>query len=69
MKVMKTEFNEVNREYLLTSKELKRKLGITGQVINIGLYTGRSPNDVEQGVSVDNDVWYITTQERGQEDD
>jgi len=64
MKVTKTEFEEVNKEYLITSAELKRKLNITGEVLNMGLMTGRSPNDIEAGVSADKDVWYISTQER-----
>ena len=64
LKENKTEFKEVKHHYTISSKELKDQLGLSGEILNIGLHTGRSPNDIEEGVSADKDVWYISTQER-----
>ena len=63
---MKTEtkvLRQINREYILTSKEIKQTLQIQGEIISIGLLQGRSPNDKEKGKSADEDKWYISTQE------
>lgn len=52
-------FKKIERTYTITSKELKMILGIKGEIINMGLQEGRSPKDIELGVSADNDKWYI----------
>ena len=62
--IVKSEpFTQINRDYKLTSKELKKAMKIEGEIIDLGLWVGRSPNDIEKGVSPDKDVWYIKTKE------
>ena len=57
------QFTQINREYIFTSAELRKLLGLEGELKNMGLQSGRSPNDVEKGVSAEKDRWYITTEE------
>lgn len=64
MNVKSNPFIQIDREYIITSKELKQKLNIKGEILNIGLQSGRSPNDIEKGVSPDLDIWYIKTEEK-----
>ena len=56
-------FTQINREYKVTSKELKEKLGIEGEITNMGLLVGRSPAQREEGKSAERDLWYIETEE------
>ena len=56
-------FKQINREYIISSKELKEKLGIEGQVMTMGLMQGRSPEEEKKGKSAEKDTWYITTKE------
>jgi len=42
-------FKQIDREYLITSAELRKVLKIEGEIINMGLMTGRSPNNKEKG--------------------
>jgi hypothetical protein len=53
----------IRREYIISSAELKEFLGLEGEICGMNLHTGRSPNDVEKGVSPDKDTWEITTKE------
>ena len=48
-------------DFRISSKEFKKAMGIEGEIQNLGLYTGRSPNDKENNVSADKDIWYINT--------
>ena len=64
MEETKKSFTEINRYYKITSKELKKALGIQGEIITINLQRGRSPNDEAKGVSPDTDLWEIKTIER-----
>ena len=57
-------FKEINRTYIITSNELKKKLGIEGEILNINLWEGRSPEDEEKGLSPDRDRWEIVTKEK-----
>lgn len=57
------QFTQINREYIFTSAELRKLLGLEGQLITIGLQSGRSPNDIAEGKSAEKDRWYITTEE------
>ena len=66
MKIKKTIFEQVDREYHITSAEFKKVMNIEGEIISIELYTRRSPNDVEKGVLADKDVWEIRTKETGE---
>ena len=54
---------EINREYIIDSKELKQKLGVEGTITSMGLFQGRSINEIEEGKSPEKDKWYITTKE------
>ena len=57
-------FTQINREYFITSAELRKALNIVGEIISIGLKKGRSPNDIKAGKSADEDKWYINTELR-----
>lgn len=57
-----TQINVV-REYIFTSAELRKLLGLQGELKIIGLQSGRSPKDIEEGKSADRDRWYIKTEE------
>ena len=63
MKTKKIERMIIDRSYKITSKEIKEKLQIEGEILFIHLWRGRSPNDIEKGVSPDNDQWEISTTE------
>jgi len=56
-------FTQIDREYIITSAELRKALKLEGEILNVGLYSGRSPNDIEKGVSPDKDTWIIKTTE------
>jgi hypothetical protein len=55
----KIEREIIERRYLFTQKELKRKLGIKGDIDKIGIWRGLSPNEEKEGVSVDDAIFYI----------
>jgi hypothetical protein len=57
------QFTQINREYIFTSAELRKLLGLEGEIQNMGLQSGRSPKDIEEGKSAEKDRWYITTEE------
>jgi hypothetical protein len=63
MQVNSKPFKQIDREYLITSAELRKALKLEGEIISIGLHTGRSPKDNEEGKSSDKDLWYINTKE------
>ena len=63
MKINSKPFTQINREHIITSAELRRFLDLKGEILSIGLYRGRSPNDEEAGVSPEKDEWYINTRE------
>jgi len=63
MQVKSEPFTQINREYLITSAELRKALKIQGEIIQVGLHCGRSPNEIEKGKLADGDVWYINTRE------
>jgi len=56
-------FTQINREYIVTSAELRKLLGLEGELINVGLHCGRSTKDKEEGVSAEKDTWYVLTEE------
>ncbi len=62
-------FTQINRDYKITSKELKDALGIKGDIITISLFSGLSPNDKEKGISHNKDIWDILTEEIKKIDD
>ncbi len=56
-------FKQIDREYIIMSKELKERLGIKGEIKGMSLWKGRSPNDIEKGKSPDDDEWKIRATE------
>jgi hypothetical protein len=64
MKCESKPFILIQRRYEITSGELKKSLGIEGEITGINLWSGRSPNDEERGVSPDKDIWEINTTEK-----
>jgi len=65
MKKKEASYRHIERNYVITSKELKSKLGIKGDIQNINLWKGRSPDDIEKNKSADLDEWEIKTTEQG----
>ena len=63
MEINSKPFIQIDREYLITSAELRKALKLEGEIINMGLAAGRSPNDDEKGVSAETDKWFINTKE------
>ena len=56
---------KIIRRYIFSQAELKEKLGLEGDIINtIGLWSGRSPNEEEEGLSSDTDTYFIETEEK-----
>lgn len=60
---MEIENVTINRNYLFTQKELKEKLGIKGDIKEIGLWEGLSPTQEEEGKSKEKTQWAIETEE------
>ena len=55
--------------YKFTQKELKKKLGMKGNLSEGGLWEGRSPHQVEQGKKQDEDVYFIESEEELEKED
>lgn len=53
----------ISRNYVFTQKELKKQLGIEGDIKEMGLWAGLTPTDDEAGKSHDTDEWAISTTE------
>jgi len=51
----------VTKEFIVTEKEMKEKLGITGTIKQIDIFKGLSINDEEENKSFDSNEWLITT--------
>lgn len=64
MKIKSTSFIQIDREYIISSRQLRKTLNLEGEILNMGLFEGRSPNDIEKGVSAENDLWIINTREK-----
>ena len=54
----------ITREYIVSVKELRKIYGLEGELIEIGLWQGRSIDDEEKGKSPDTDLYVITTKEK-----
>jgi len=67
MKITSKPFKQIDREYIITSAELRKALELKGEIISLGLHTRRSPLQKEEGKSSEKDTWYISTQEIKQE--
>jgi hypothetical protein len=64
VKCISKPFTQIDRDYKITSRELRQALELKGEIISMGLWQGRSPNDENTlGVSSEKDIWYITTKE------
>ncbi|KKL19616.1 hypothetical protein LCGC14_2463640 [marine sediment metagenome] len=63
---------KVKRNYVFTEKKLKEKLKMVGDIKSIGIWSGRSPNMIKEGITQeDHDCWFIKTEdlELGDKDD
>ena len=58
---MRIEHSETQRNFVFTQKELKEKLGITGDIKYMGLWAGNSPKDIEDGKDHEDCEWAIET--------
>lgn len=47
------------RQYILSQKTLKEKLNIKGDIKDIGLWEGRLPKDMEEGLTADDEKYII----------
>ena len=59
----------VTRTYIFTQKELKNLLGIDGNIEEIGLEAGPSPEDLKLGGKKDLSRWFIITTDSTEESD
>jgi len=55
------EHTETHHNYLISQKELKEKLGIVGDIKEIGLWEGLSPDDKMNNISNDTCTFAIST--------
>lgn len=60
---MKCQNTVTSRSYIISQKELKKKLGIKGDIQSMGLWEGLSPDEEEEGKSHDKDKYEIVTHE------
>jgi len=60
---MKCKSKITSRSYTVTQKELKEKLGLTGDIKEIALFCGVNIHQEEKGESHDTDTWEIVTHE------
>lgn len=63
MRMKSKPFIQIDRQYIITSAELRKVLNLEGEILNMSLWRGRSPNDEEKGVSPEKDEWIINTKE------
>ena len=63
METIEKPFVQIDRKYRITSAELRKALKLEGEIMDMGLYEGRSPNDITAGISADKDKWEINTRE------
>jgi len=63
MDINKQTSMKIDRSYKITSRELKKALGLEGEITFINLWQGRSPKDIEQNIPADDDIWEINTKE------
>jgi hypothetical protein len=52
---------KVTKRYIISQKELKDKLGLVGDIVKIGQWSGLSPNQEAEKVSKDTEKYYIIT--------
>lgn len=63
--MVKARITLTKKNYVITSKELKKILGIKNpeKITSFGQWEGRSPHDVEEGVDPDKyESWYVETE-------
>ena len=55
----------IKRNHIVKVADVRKLFDIpkAEEILNFGLWNGRSPKDVEDGVSSDTDEWYIETEE------
>ena len=60
---MKVQNKTISRSYTISQKELKKRIGLKGDIQSISLWNGLNPHQEEQGESHDTDEWEIVTHE------
>ena len=60
---MKCQNKTISRSYIISQKELKKKLNLKGDIKEIALWNGLSQLQEEQGESHNKDEWEIITHE------
>jgi len=60
---MKCQNKIISRDYIISQKELKKKLKLKGDIQSISLWGGLNQFQEEQGESHDKDEWEIVTHE------
>jgi hypothetical protein len=54
---------KLTKTYHFSQKELKNKLKLEGDIVNIGLWEGLSPKEESENVKKDRIIYEITTEE------
>lgn len=54
---------KITRSFRITELAIKDALGLSGELVKMGLWRGLSPNQESEGVSMDTRVWYFETLE------
>lgn len=60
---MKCQNKITSRSYIISQQELKKELGLVGDIQSINLWSGLNQHQEEQGESHDKDEWEIVTHE------
>ena len=60
---MKVQNKTTSRSYIISQKELKKKLSLVGDIQSFSLWSGLNNYQEEQGESHDKDEWEVVTHE------
>lgn len=63
LQMKKGKIIKVSRRYIVSGKELRELYNIKGEITHVGLWSGRSPNEIAHGVDPDTDTFEIVTKE------
>ena len=67
MKIIEKPFKQIDRQYKITSAELRKALKLEGEILYMNLWKGRNPTQEEERKSEETDVWEIVTKEISKE--
>ena len=60
---MKCQNKTTSRSYIISQKELKKNLGLVGDIQSISIWSGLNKFQEDQGETNDKDEWEIVTHE------